>query len=100
MPASARSGEVIMISTMISHRMETGLRRDQDTGEQVERLIINSLAVTFNGKQVFATRLYPAVAANPYIAFHFRVDEAGEFIFTWTDDRGESWTQTRRIEVQ
>ena len=67
-PASAKKGEVVEIKTLITHPMETGLRKGDD-GKIVPRLIVNSLVVTYNDKPVLNARLEPAVAANPYMAF-------------------------------
>jgi len=51
-PKSAKVGDVIEIKTLISHKMETGNRKDKKTGEKIPRLIINSFVAKFNGKQV------------------------------------------------
>jgi hypothetical protein len=48
-PTSARKGEVIEIKTLVTHPMETGSAKDGD-GKIVPRLIVNALAVTYNGK--------------------------------------------------
>ena len=97
-PEKAKKGELIEIKTLITHPMETGQRKDEG-GKQVPRLIVNSLAVTFNGKPVLSAKLEPAVAANPYMAFWLRPEESGTLKFTWTDDTKESWSAEARIEV-
>lgn len=86
-PAEAKAGEVITIKTLVSHKMESGQRKD-DKGEIVPRKILNSFVAKFNGEEFFSTVLEPAVSANPYIEFTFKADAAGEFEFTWTDDDG------------
>ena len=50
-PTTARKGELVEVKTLITHPMETGLRKDAD-GKLVPRLIVNTLAVTYNGKPV------------------------------------------------
>ena len=97
-PTSAKKGEVIEIKTLITHPMETGLRKDAD-GKSVPRLIVNSLLVTYNGKPVLNAKLEPAVSANPYLAFFLKVDEPGTLKFTWTDDNKQSWSAESKIEV-
>ena len=74
-PTSAKKGEVVEIKTLITHPMETGQRKDAD-GKIVPRLIVNALAVTYNGKPVLNAKLEPAVAANPYLAFFLKVEES------------------------
>jgi sulfur-oxidizing protein SoxZ len=88
LPAQIRAGEVIEIRTLISHAMETGQRRDQE-GQVVPRDIIRTFTCTFDGEPVFSMELQPAISANPYIAFPFRVERPGTLEFTWTNDAGE-----------
>jgi sulfur-oxidizing protein SoxZ len=98
-PAKARRGEVIEIKTLISHVMETGFRYTQ-TGELVPRDIITSFTATYNGEQVFRTRLYPAIAANPFLVFHTVATESGTIELAWTGDNGFAATERVRITVE
>jgi len=97
-PKEAKKGEIIEIKTLLSHPMETGLRKDQ-AGAVIPRKIINKFTCEFNGKPVFSADLEPAVAANPYIQFNAKVDESGTFKFTWTDDDGTVTTTEEQIKV-
>jgi len=97
-PKEAKKGEIIEIKTLLSHPMETGLRKDQ-AGSVIPRKILNKFTCEFNGKPVFSADLEPAVAANPYIQFNAKVDESGTFKFTWTDDDGTVTTTEEQIKV-
>ena len=97
-PKQANKGEVIEIKTLISHVMESGLRRDED-GKLVPRKIINRFTCEFNGRPVFACDLEPAMAANPYLQFTAKVEESGTFRFSWTDDDGTTVTAEETITV-
>ncbi len=98
-PKSADVGEVITIKTLISHKMETGLRKDKKTGEIIPRNIINSFIAKFNGEEVFSTSMEPAISANPYVQFSMKVREAGEFEFIWVDDKGETYSRKSMLKV-
>lgn len=98
LPKEAKKGEIIQIKTLVSHLMETGLRKD-DKGEVIPRKIINTFTCTFNGKPVFSCELEPAIAANPYMQFSARVTESGTFRFSWTDDDGTTITADESITV-
>jgi sulfur-oxidizing protein SoxZ len=98
-PSRARRGSVIEIKTLISHVMETGFRFTQ-TGEPVPRDIITAFAVTYNGEEIFRAQLYPAIAANPFIAFHTVATESGTIELRWTGDNGFSATEQVRIMVE
>ena len=95
LPKQAKRGEVIEIKTLVAHPMETGYRPD-GMGGLVPRDIISRFVCTYNGEEIFRAELYPAVAANPFIAFTTVATESGEIAFTWTDDSG----RTRREAVQ
>ncbi len=97
-PKSASVGDVITIKTLISHQMESGQRRDSD-GNPIPRSIINRFTVDFNGENVIDVTLEPAISTNPYFEFQAKVPEAGEFSFTWYDDDGSVYTDTKSIAV-
>ena len=99
LPALAKRGEVIEIKTLIAHPMETG-HRVGPTGTAIPRDIINRFLCTYNGAEVFRAELFPAIAANPFIAFFTVATETGELAFSWTDDRGETQTEVRQITVE
>ncbi|MCB4823735.1 thiosulfate oxidation carrier complex protein SoxZ [Roseicella aerolata] len=98
LPASAKAGEIIEIRTLISHVMETGNRRDQE-GKTIPRDIIKRFVAKFDGQEVFAMDLATAISANPYIAFPFKVEKAGSFEFTWTNDAGEERKSTAELKL-
>lgn len=97
-PDTATPGETITIKTLISHPMESGLRRDAD-GNVVPRSIINRFMCEFNGETVIDVALEPAVSSNPYFEFEAKVPESGSFRFTWLDDDGSIYETVREISV-
>lgn len=97
-PATARRGEIIEIKALVAHEMETGFRRTQ-LGTLIPRDIITQFVCTYNGVEVFSAEFYPAIAANPFIAFSTVATESGTIVFTWTGDNGFSVTETAAISV-
>ena len=98
LPRSANAGDVVEVKTLISHNMETGLRRD-GAGEVIPRQIINRFTCEYAGKMVIDMELQPAISANPYVEFDVKVDESADFVFTWYDDDGSVYTETQSFEV-
>jgi sulfur-oxidizing protein SoxZ len=98
MPASARRGEVIEIRTLIGHPMETGYRPGAE-GNVLPRNIIRRFTCRYNGEPVFSAELFPAIAANPYLAFHTVATDSGILSFTWEGDNGFVQTETVAITV-
>ena len=99
LPKEATKGEIIQIKTLVSHVMESGQRKDAQ-GKTIPRKIINKFACEFNGKPVFSCALEPAISANPYIQFDAKVEEAGSFKFSWTDDDGTVITAEEKIALK
>ncbi|WP_439524068.1 thiosulfate oxidation carrier complex protein SoxZ [Marivita sp.] len=97
-PKSASAGEGIVIKTLISHPMESGQRKDGD-GNPIPRSIINRFTCEFNGQSVIDITMEPAISTNPYFEFEATVPEAGEFKFTWYDDDGSVYDDTKAITV-
>jgi sulfur-oxidizing protein SoxZ len=98
-PAKAKRGEIIEIKALMSHIMETGFRRTA-AGELIARNIITSFSCRYNGDEVFRADLFPAIAANPFIAFTTIATESGTFEFQWIGDRGFSEAASAPITVE
>lgn len=97
-PKKAAAGESITIKTLISHKMESGQRKDGD-GNVIPRSIINRFTCDFNGENVIDVTLEPAISTNPYFQFQATVPESGEFKFTWYDDDGSVYEEAKEIAV-
>lgn len=97
-PKTAAKGEIIEIKTLISHKMESGQRKDK-SGNVIPRMIINNFSAKFNGQEVFGVDILPAISANPFIQFTMKAEESGEFEFTWVDDNGEVSTKKSKLTV-
>ncbi len=97
-PKTAAAGDVITIKTLISHKMESGNRKDKD-GNKIPRSIINRFTCDFNGTSVIDMTMYPAISTNPYVEFQAKVDASGDFKFTWYDDDGDIYEATKSISV-
>jgi len=97
-PPKPRKGEVVEVRSRVQHVMETGYRRDE-RGRPFPRDILNRMVATYGGETVFEARMHPAIAANPYIAFHITAEETGPVAFTWTDDAGKVETVTAELTV-
>ncbi len=97
-PSKAAKGDIVNIKTLVGHPMETGRRKDKG-GNVIPKNIINKFKVDFNGKEVFSADIRTGIAANPFFEFPFKATESGEFVFTWTEDTGETATAKKKMEV-
>lgn len=97
-PKEVRAGEPFEVRVLLSHPMESGQRRNE-RGEIVPRMIINRFACTLDGEEVFSAELFPAIAANPYLAFHAVAEKSGTLTLAWTDDEGATGLETVAVTV-
>lgn len=98
-PKKAAAGDAVTIKTLISHPMESGQRKDGD-GNLIPRSIINRFTCDFNGQNVIDVKMEPAMSTNPYFEFEAMVPEAGDFKFTWYDDDGSVYEETKSIAIE
>lgn len=97
-PKDTKRGDVVEIRALIAHPMETGFRVGAD-GRRVPRDVLRRFTCRFDGEVVFAAELFPAIAANPYLAFPLRATRSGTLAFTWEGDGGFAQTETVAFDV-
>lgn len=98
LPASAKRGEVFEVRVTIAHPMETGYRPGAD-GRVLPRDILRRFTCRYNGETVFAAELFPAIAANPYLAFPLLATDSGTLEFEWQGDNGFAQVERRALQV-
>ena len=86
------------VKLLISQPMESGQRRDA-VGLAIPRDIINLLVVTYGNEEVLRMDLFPAIAANPFLAFSMTAVASGTLSITFTDDHGVTQSETATVEV-
>jgi sulfur-oxidizing protein SoxZ len=82
---------IVEILILISHPMETGLRKDKKTKKRIPRHFIQKLFLYHNGEVAAEANFGMGVSADPLIGF--RLDNAtnGDPVkVSWSDNKGES----------
>jgi len=78
--------------------METGYRPGEN-GAILPRNLIRRFTCHYDEVLVFSAELFPAVAANPFIAFSTVATASGTLRFVWTGDNGFTQTETTSLVV-
>lgn len=82
---------VTTVRALITHEMETGLRKDQKTGQVIPAHFIQEVRAEHNGKPVLTALWGAAISKNPYLSFQFQGGNAGDKVkLTWVDNKGET----------
>lgn len=85
-------GSVVTVKTMVTHPMETGMRKDAQS-VVIPRNIIERFECTLAGELLMSWQLDTAISQNPYLEFKFIAQKSGELKMLWVADDGA------RIEV-
>ena len=85
------------VRVLMSHEMETGLRKDS-AGKPIPAWYIQKVTARHNDKQVMAAQWGPAVSKNPYMQFTVKGAKAGDKVaITWVDNKGETRTDEATV---
>lgn len=81
-------GDVITITAIVSHPMETGMRKDGD--KTIPAKFIKTMTVDVGGKRVVDAFLNTAVSTNPVFNFKVKGFKVGDKVhLAWVDNLGE-----------
>jgi sulfur-oxidizing protein SoxZ len=91
------AGEKTTVRVLMSHEMETGLRKD-GAGKVVPAWFIREVTATHNGKAVLTAQWGPAVSKNPFMQFTVRGAKPGDRIaVSWKDNKGDMRTDEATV---
>lgn len=88
--ASAKKGYA-KVKAILNHPMETGLRKNKQTGEKIPAHYIQEVDIQLNGTTVMTVNMGIAVSRNPYLSLE--INGAGKddkVMIGWKDNLGES----------
>ena len=85
------SNGVTTVKSLMSHEMETGLRKDKKTGEPIPAHFIQEVTCKQGDNTVFTAYWSGGVSKNPYLSFKFSGGAKGDAItLSWADNQGGS----------
>lgn len=71
-------GDVAEVKVLIKHIMETGLRKDKETGKLIPAHFINQVVATCNDKTVLDMQWGVAISQNPFFSFKVKDAKPGD----------------------
>lgn len=96
--AKEKGGETD-VRSIISHVMETGLRKDKKTGERVPAHFIQEVVAEINGKVVMTAYWGGAISKNPFLRFKVKGGNKGDQVkLSWTDNKGDTDSTTATVD--
>jgi sulfur-oxidizing protein SoxZ len=71
--------------------METGLRKDKNSGKTIPAHYITEVNAAHNGNNVLTCLWGPGVSKNPFLSFDISDTKAGDTLtISWVDNQGGS----------
>ncbi len=91
-------GGVTTVRSLMTHPMETGLRKDKKTGKKIPAHFIQEVKATWNGRTVLTAYWGGAVSKDPYLSFKFKGGAKGDTVtIAWKDNLGQSASGQTKI---
>ncbi len=98
-PRRISKGQVFKVQMVITHPMETGLRKDKKTGKLIPAHYLTRIEFLFNGKKVTTIHSGPGISKNPYFAIMMKAAESGTLTIKYEDNKGGKWEKSLKVSV-
>ncbi len=91
-------GDVAEVKALMSHPMETGLRKNKKTGKKIPAHFIKEVVCEHKGNKVMVASWGVAVSKNPYLSFKFKGAAKGDMVkISWSDNKGETASADAKV---
>ena len=91
--------EPVQTRLAISHPNTSGLQKDQVTTLFIPPHYISKIDVKFEGESIFSAETDISISENPNFKFYFVPKKAGTLVTEITDTKGNTFTQSRKLEA-
>jgi sulfur-oxidizing protein SoxZ len=92
-------GDITTVKALITHPMETGMRKNKKTGGKYPAHFIQELTCQHNGKTVMTADWGPAISKNPYVSFTMKGAAKGDTItMSWVDNKGGKDSASAKVK--
>lgn len=91
-------GGVVTVKALMTHPMETGLRKDKKTGKVIPAHHITEIVCESGGNTVMTCLWSGGISKNPYLSFKYAGAKGDELKLSWTDNKGASESTTAKVK--
>jgi sulfur-oxidizing protein SoxZ len=95
--AKAKKG-IVTVKALMSHPMETGLRKNKKTGKLIPAHHIQEVMAQSNDASVMTAVWGGAISKNPYLSFQYKGAKGDLLTLSWVDNKGESDSITATVK--
>jgi sulfur-oxidizing protein SoxZ len=95
-PDRISRGDLITVSAIIVHPMDTGFFRTAD-GQPIPAYFIKDVVITYGGEQVARFEWTSGVSKDPIVSFSLTADKEAPLAMVWSDNKGGVYRQSVNI---
>jgi sulfur-oxidizing protein SoxZ len=95
-PSKIQQGDIISVSAIIQHPMDTGFFRSAD-GQPIPAYFIKDVTVAYAGSPVAHFIWTSGISRDPVVTFPLIADREGPLTIRWVDSKGAVFEQTAQI---
>ena len=85
-PDRITRGDVIRVSSIISHPMDTGFFRTAD-GQPIPAFFIKDVVITYGDQQVARFEWTSGISRDPVVSFSLKAEKEAPLTMVWTDSK-------------
>jgi sulfur-oxidizing protein SoxZ len=95
-PDRIRRGEVVTVTSIISHPMDTGFFRSAD-GQPIPAYFIKDVVITYGDQEIARFEWTSGVSRDPVVTYTLKADKEAPLTMTWSDNKGGVFTRSANI---
>ncbi|OUV99645.1 MAG: thiosulfate oxidation carrier complex protein SoxZ [Betaproteobacteria bacterium TMED156] len=84
---------------LMHHEMETGLRKDEKTGNSIPAWFIKEFSILLNGNIILSGNLGPTISKNPYLRCKIYGNVGDVLLVNWIDNKGNNRSDRSIVEI-
>ncbi len=92
-PSRITKGDVITVTAIVEHPMDTGLFRTRE-GAAIPAWFIKDVVVTYGDQEVARFEWTSGISKDPVVTFTLRADREAPLAMAWTDSKGATFRQS------
>lgn len=92
------SNGLVTVKSLMTHPMETGLRKNSKTGKKIPAHFIQEVVAKVDDKLVMEAYWGGAVSKNPYLSFKYKGNKGDNLTISWVDNQGASESVSAKVK--
>jgi len=97
-PKKYAEGDIVKVSLMVQHPMETGMAKDKETGKIKPAHYIEDITFSFDGKPFTKMKVWESISADPFFSVQYKVTGKGKITVDYSDNLGEKGSKSKKVK--